>query len=159
MTCPLLGNASRGRQSPCRVSVIRRSVFAGTCTDDVFTSSLGSLRRSWCQTFCPWLFRCRSALSAQPPAAPWDCRAPQTPCALLMATAPVCKCREFQPGPTSSFCLSEERRGHSLASFPVRITGTNSGRQGSQGMSPRDSSCCFSEQSFVYSLKTLQEPG
>lgn len=85
---------------------IRRGAFARTCTDNVSASPLGSHRRSWCQILCSWLLRCWSALCPQPPQLPVTAELHRASRALLMATAPVGKCREFQPGPTSSFCSS-----------------------------------------------------
>lgn len=78
---------------------------------------------------------------------------------LLSSTEPHvhCSCGKVQRTPARShfFFLLECSAGE-VTPWLSSLSGSQpQTRQDSQG----DSSCCFSEQPFLYSLKTLQEPG
>lgn len=100
---PSWGSPAEAQLSPCRAGALGGVHLQGLA---VSASPLGNHRRSSCQILCSWLLRCWSALCAQPPQLPVPAELHRASRALLMVTAPVGKCRELQPGPTSSFCSS-----------------------------------------------------
>lgn len=136
------------------------NAFARACIGDVSTSPLGSHRRSWYQVLCSsWRLGVWSVLSPQPPTA-WHCWAPESFTCIVHG---YCCCMEVESVPARShlFFLCELCAGEItpwLSPLSESLPELGEGRT-IRGMNPRCCSCCISKQPFLYSLKTLQEPG